>query len=118
MKLISFVALSFLAITVSAYPHQNPNERDLEEPQIDLVHSTQEPPSATTQDLEEPQGATTQSTQQYQSSIVYILRQRYRESLKEEMDKLETSYKIDQAYPLDDSLSLDGYGLPCFMDLI
>ncbi|KAH6567192.1 hypothetical protein BASA60_009165 [Batrachochytrium salamandrivorans] len=75
MKLISVAAISFLAIAVSAYPHR----------------------SAASQGLEENQGATTQSTQQYQSSIVYILRQRYRGSLQEEMGNLETSYKVKQA---------------------
>ncbi|KAH6567188.1 hypothetical protein BASA50_009583 [Batrachochytrium salamandrivorans] len=40
MKLISFAVISFLAITVSAYPHRSAASQELEEPQIDLAHST------------------------------------------------------------------------------
>ncbi|KAH6567193.1 hypothetical protein BASA60_009166 [Batrachochytrium salamandrivorans] len=39
MKLISFAVISFLAITVSAYPHRSAASQGLEESQIDLVHS-------------------------------------------------------------------------------
>ncbi|KAH9265527.1 hypothetical protein BASA83_011123 [Batrachochytrium salamandrivorans] len=53
MKLISFVAISFLAITVSA----------------------QTPPSASTEDMQQHQSTATQSAQQHQSTATRIPQQ-------------------------------------------
>ncbi|KAH9268143.1 hypothetical protein BASA83_009535 [Batrachochytrium salamandrivorans] len=52
MKLISFAVISLLAITASAYPHQNPDERDLEESQGATTQILLESQSVTAQDLQ------------------------------------------------------------------
>ncbi|KAH9252442.1 hypothetical protein BASA81_009643 [Batrachochytrium salamandrivorans] len=92
MKLISFAVISFLAIAVSAYPHQNPDEQDFEgsqdasfqsaeqpqgvttqvllENQGTIDQSEPEPQSATVQGLQEPQGATVQGLQEPQGATV------------------------------------------------
>ncbi|KAH6594347.1 hypothetical protein BASA50_006594 [Batrachochytrium salamandrivorans] len=64
MKLISFAVISFLAITVSAYPHQDPNERDVEQSQGASSQSEQGDQSDTTQILLEPQSTIDQSEQE------------------------------------------------------
>ncbi|KAH6578563.1 hypothetical protein BASA60_003594, partial [Batrachochytrium salamandrivorans] len=74
MKLISFAALSLLAITVSAYPHQNPDERD----------------------LEESQGATTQILLESQSVTAQDLQGNPRQWLWNEFDKLHKEYEAKQ----------------------
>ncbi|KAH6591266.1 hypothetical protein BASA50_008843 [Batrachochytrium salamandrivorans] len=75
MKLISFAVISFLAITVSAYPYQNPDERD----------------------LEESQGASFQSGQQPQGAASQILLENPPQSLQDKIDKLTNEYEGKQA---------------------
>ncbi|KAH6596499.1 hypothetical protein BASA50_005076, partial [Batrachochytrium salamandrivorans] len=61
MKLISFAVISLLAITASAYPHQDPNEQDSEEPQGAASQSAEQPQGVTTHILLEPQSTIDQA---------------------------------------------------------
>ncbi|KAH6599332.1 hypothetical protein BASA50_003102 [Batrachochytrium salamandrivorans] len=74
MKLISFAAISLLAITVSAYPGLGTPPQGAEQSQ-----------STDTQGLEEPQSTTTQ-----------ILPEDPRQSLQNELDELDKEYKVKQ----------------------
>ncbi|KAH9252440.1 hypothetical protein BASA81_009641 [Batrachochytrium salamandrivorans] len=86
MKLISFAVISFLAITVSAYPGLGTPSQDLEGPQ-----------STTTQDLEESQGATTQSEQQHQGTIDQSEQENSQQLLQDPLVELIEQYKEKQA---------------------
>ncbi|KAH6589115.1 hypothetical protein BASA50_010281 [Batrachochytrium salamandrivorans] len=86
MKLISFAVISFLAITVSAYPGLGTPSQDLEEPQ-----------STTTQSAQEPQSTTVHSEQEYQSTTAQDLSENSQQSLQDKLEKLIESYKAKQA---------------------
>ncbi|KAH6573369.1 hypothetical protein BASA50_001119 [Batrachochytrium salamandrivorans] len=79
MKLISFVAISFLAITVSA----------------------QTPPSASTEDMQQHQSTATQSAQQHQSTATRIPQQHDQDGFQAELEELEEAFKKIEASILD-----------------
>ncbi|KAH6596842.1 hypothetical protein BASA61_003336 [Batrachochytrium salamandrivorans] len=85
MKLISFAVISFLAITVSAYPHQDPDEQDVEQSQ-----------GASSQSEQQHQGTTVQSEHQARSTIAQVLQGQYRQSLKDVLVNLNEDYNAKQ----------------------
>ncbi|KAH6563945.1 hypothetical protein BASA81_012229 [Batrachochytrium salamandrivorans] len=85
MKLISFAVISLLAITVSAYPHQDPNEQDSEEPQ-----------GAASQSAEQPQGVTTHILLEPQSTIDQALPENPQPPLQNKFDDLLKEYEEKQ----------------------
>ncbi|KAH6561933.1 hypothetical protein BASA82_001064 [Batrachochytrium salamandrivorans] len=79
MKLISLAVLSFLAITVSAYPG-----------------SDTPPQSTTTQSAEQPQSTTGQSEQQYQDAASQSERQQHKQELQAGLEILRQQYKEER----------------------
>ncbi|KAH6570950.1 hypothetical protein BASA62_004116 [Batrachochytrium salamandrivorans] len=109
MKLISFAVISFLAITVSAYPGLGTPSQDLEGSQSTTAQDLEGSQSTTTQDLEgsqstdtqseqQHQGATTQSEQQPQSAASQILEESQGATTQSEQEYQDT---IDQSEPED-----------------
>ncbi|KAH6572080.1 hypothetical protein BASA60_006852 [Batrachochytrium salamandrivorans] len=104
MKLISFAVISFLAITVSAYPGLGTPSQDLEESpstssqdlegsQSTTTQSAQKPQSTTTQSAQEPQSTTIQSEQEYQSTTAQDLSENSQQSLQDQLEKLFEEYE-------------------------
>ncbi|KAH6592180.1 hypothetical protein BASA50_008225 [Batrachochytrium salamandrivorans] len=108
MKLISFAVISFLAITVSAYPHQGAGVQDLEESPSTPSQDLEESPSTFSQDLEGSQSTTTQSEQEYQSATTQGLSENSRQSLQDKLDKLTKEYKAKQAAASELQNTMDG----------
>ncbi|KAH9271742.1 hypothetical protein BASA83_006112 [Batrachochytrium salamandrivorans] len=86
MKLISFAALSFLAITVSAYPGDNTL------PQSTAIQSAEQSQSTATQSEEQPQSTTTQSQEQSQSTDIQSA-EKSQDEVRAEIERLERIHK-------------------------
>ncbi|KAH6582531.1 hypothetical protein BASA50_001294 [Batrachochytrium salamandrivorans] len=89
MKLISFAALSLLAVTVSAYPVPGTPPQDTGA-QSALQHQSTDTPSTL-----QHQSTTTPSTLQHQSTDAQEPQQDQEKELKDELKKLKQQY-VDQ----------------------
>ncbi|KAH9253792.1 hypothetical protein BASA83_004297 [Batrachochytrium salamandrivorans] len=97
MKLISFAVISFLAITVSAYPGLGTPSQDLEGSPSTSSQDLEESQSTTTQSAQEPQSTTVQSEQEYQSTTNPNEQEDSQQSLQDQLDKLIENYEEKRA---------------------
>ncbi|KAH6597442.1 hypothetical protein BASA50_004359 [Batrachochytrium salamandrivorans] len=111
MKLISLAAISFLAITVSAYPglgtpSQGDNAPSAEQSQDATGQSEQQSQGATGQSEQQSQGATGQSEQQSQGAGAPSTLKHYEPELQAQIDMLSKNHreKINEIYNLGDHI--------------
>ncbi|KAH6568988.1 hypothetical protein BASA60_008400 [Batrachochytrium salamandrivorans] len=82
MKLISFAAISLLAITVSAWPPNSPSAQDIQESQDSTVRDILQILDSPEQDVQQPsQDSTSQNTLQDQGDIVQDIQQSHEDSI-------------------------------------
>ncbi|KAH6591876.1 hypothetical protein BASA50_008389 [Batrachochytrium salamandrivorans] len=89
MKLISFAVISFLAITVSAFPPNHPDAKD-----VGQSSNEQQPPSTDAQGLEELQGASFQTTQDSSESFQQLLHDKLDDLIDEYTTKHAAANKL------------------------
>ncbi|KAH6569259.1 hypothetical protein BASA62_005007 [Batrachochytrium salamandrivorans] len=89
MKLISFAAISLLAITVSAWPPNSPSAQDIQESQDSTAQGIQQQPQdvqqqsqdSTSQSIQESQDSTGRDIQQSRGSTAHNIQQQSYDSL-------------------------------------
>ncbi|KAH6587164.1 hypothetical protein BASA50_001442 [Batrachochytrium salamandrivorans] len=89
MKLISFAVISFLAITVSAFPPNHPDAKD-----VGQSSNEQQPPSTDAQGLEQSQGASFQTTQDSSESSQELLQDKLEDLIDEYTTKHAEASKL------------------------
>ncbi|KAH6600810.1 hypothetical protein BASA61_002229 [Batrachochytrium salamandrivorans] len=87
MKLISFAALSFLAITVSAYPGPGTPSQGAG------AQGAQQPRGAGARDAEQPRNNAVQGVWQSHANAGQILQEHYQQPLYAKLNDLKDSYK-------------------------
>ncbi|KAH9275434.1 hypothetical protein BASA83_002207 [Batrachochytrium salamandrivorans] len=86
MKLISFAAISLLAITVSAWPPNSPSAQDIQESQDSTVRDILQILDSPEQDVQQPsQDSTSQNTLQDQGDIVQDIQQSHEDSIVQDI---------------------------------
>ncbi|KAH6589253.1 hypothetical protein BASA61_005692 [Batrachochytrium salamandrivorans] len=95
MKLISLAALSFLAITVSAYPGLGTPHQGAGAPSAEQSQNTGTPSA------EQCQNAAERNAVQYQFCLIQRARQRYEQELQAESQMLAKLYREEQGLAHD-----------------